>query len=155
MPVRENDSIENFLPPHIDVSCGVKSSQRQSPLLRPINGINSRDIFDSRIEYQNIIRLVLREVVFDVLSWDPVGCERSVGESRVGERHCDVWDISTYQEVSRRIESGPFHKLGKSERLTLGSGRLAFACTSPGGAVRLHLRKLGRDVQRRVQFRRQ
>lgn len=81
MPVREDDGIENLLPPHIDIPCWVESPQRQSPLLRPINGIDSRYIFHGRIEHQNMVRLMLREVVFDVLSWDPMGSERSIGES--------------------------------------------------------------------------
>lgn len=98
MPVRQDHGVEGLLPPDVDVAGRVVFPQSQPPLLGPVlrsGGLQLRDILYRGVEDQQVVRLVRREVVLDVLPRYIVWRERAVGEAPVREAHGDVGDVSS------------------------------------------------------------
>lgn len=73
----------------------IMLSQRELPsLLRSIRrGNHSREVFQGRVELENIIGLVSGEVIANVLIWYVVRHEGPVGEGRVRVRHGNGRDV--------------------------------------------------------------
>jgi len=78
----EDDGIELFFPPDVDVSDGVVSSESQLPPVDfPWAGRGDlREVFECGSKNQKRVCLVAGEIVLDVLPRDVVRCERAVGK---------------------------------------------------------------------------